>query len=1228
MGNDVPRFGRPAGPSIDELHRQGLRELELYHRTGDVGALLRARDLDRRVVDATSDATPGRDVHLRNLAHAEAELYEHTRDLPTLRRAIHCYRRAVDVAPDGHPYREIHLYGLGRALRLLHHHTGELPALEEAAELLRRCVALPPAMPGERAAQLGGLAETLGELYDLDGDRERLREAVAVQRRALAHTPPDSPAHLPRQINLASFLSSWYQLTRERAALDEAVDGLRRARDEMLGNGGGEPWQLAANLAGVLTERFRLDGRLDELDEAVALLRHVIEADLALDDFDRLVMTLRAAALALRRAEHSGAVEWADWAVRTLRETARTFSHKDPHEDPHHGVVLSELGKAYAGRYGLTDDPADLEAAIGTLGTALDLLGSDEGSAENARAAAADLAAQLARRHRRTGDSADLDRAIDLQRDAVRHVPRDSPNYATLHVALGQTLLQRFQTRNDLGDLDRCADHLHRALAALPPHAPDRSAVLSTLGSAHLARYEHTGHPPHLHEAVDIQREALAACPAGDVQRPLLLGNLALLLRLRHDAVQVGAADLDEAVGLFRQVLALRPAHSGAGRITLLQLAETLRSRAEARGSEADLTESVDLLRTLVGGYPAEHPAQISARTALAEALHKLSLATGDERLLAEAVEVARGSVEVWTAPVHDRLRARATLGQVCGTRHDWEAARHWLTEAVRLLPRLAARDLNRTDQQYLLAREHGLAAEAAAYALEAGRPEQALEVLEHGRGVLLGRLLESRETDVARLREHAPALAERFVRLRDAEDPVPPGTDASSAAGERAAAERMRTHEAEWDELVDEIRSLPGMADFLRPPPAEEIVRRAGAGPVVVINISIRCDALIVADGVLDVVPLGITAEEVQDRVAGFLAAVDASADGSEGSDSSDGPARPARPDGLAGRLARQETVAETLEWLWDTITGPVLERLTAVLPSGPGGAPARVWWCPQGPLAFLPLHAAGYHGPRAGTDGERCALARVASSYTSTVAALHHARTRREGSAGGGSEQLIVSMSRTPGAGDLPNADAEARAVGRHLTNGRAPVSLVNERATRDGVLEALRHARSVHFACHAVADTQDPSACRILTHDHATRPLTVTDVAGLRLDGAHLAYLSACATSATRQDLVDEAVHITGAFQLAGFRHVVGTLWPVGDELAPEMATAFYAALAGEAPADTGAAGAVRAAAAAGPAGADPRAEDDRVALALHATVTDLHTRYAWFPSLWASHIHVGV
>ncbi|WP_411102907.1 CHAT domain-containing protein [Streptomyces sp. cmx-4-9] len=1201
MGDDARRsqrlFGRSVRGSLDELHRRGLQETGLYLRTGDLSALQRARELHQRVVEAGSDRTRGRDVHLGGFADAEDLWYRHTRDPAALLRAVDLHRRAL-AATAGGPSAGNRLHGLGSALHLLHRHTGDAAPLVEAVELLRLSLQPPPAVPAERAGRLAGLAEVLDELHDLTGDPEHLREAVAVLRAALDHTPPGTREATTRRTNLAAYLDSWYRLTGDRPARDEAVDLLRRMREEVLRDGGIPPWQPTVSLAGWLAERFRQDGGLAELDEAVALLRRVLEVEAEADDasFDetyRLVMTVRVAQLALQRAARSGQLRWADWAVQTLTQAVRAL----PYEDLNHGVLLFELGKAHAGRHHLTGDPADLEAAVDRLRGALDALGRSAHNADNHRAAASELATHLLHRHARTGSPADLDEAVRLLREAVREAGPDDPNFAALHGALGQSLLERFTGRHDLADLDRCVDHLLRALAVLPPGDPNRAPVLSTLSSAHLARYHHTAHRPHLDEAVAAQREALEGAKPGDLEGPALLGNLALLLRVRLDADgATGPSDADEAVGLLRQALALWPGRSDQHRTTAHQLAEALRTRAEILGDIADLQECVELLRTVVDGYPAGHPGQISSRSALAEALHKLSLATQDGRLLDEAWEVARGAVALDAAPVHARLRARATLGQVCGTRQDWEGAGHWLTEAVRLLPRLAARDLARTDQQYVLAREHGLAAEAAAYAIQAGRPEQALKVLEHGRGVLLGRLLQSRETDLARLRERAPELAERFVRLRDAQDPQPTGTALSAGpAGQAGQAvqesERIRVREVEWDLLVAQIRALPGLGDFLRPPEASEIVRRAGeGGPVVVVNISVRCDALIVADGRIEVVPLRTTAEEVHHRVTGFLTAVDTPSPGTAGT-------------GVAERLARQDTVSELLEWLWDTVAGPVLDRL-APAPAAPGAAPRRIWWCPQGPLAFLPLHAAGYHGPRAAPGRPRCALERVVSSYTPTVAALHHARARQAPADRTGVRPLIVAMSRTPGQGALPNAEAEARAVRRYLADSGAPLTLADGAATRDSVLDALRHSGSAHFACHAVADPQDPSACRILTHDHATRPLTVTDVAGLRLDGAHLAFLSACATSSTRHDLVDESIHITGAFQLAGFRHVVGTLWPVADELGPEMAESFYAALARP---DTG---------------------GDEVALALHAAVAALHDRYAWFPSLWAAHVHVGV
>jgi hypothetical protein len=55
-------------------------------------------------------------------------------------------------------------------------------------------------------------------------------------------------------------------------------------------------------------------------------------------------------------------------------------------------------------------------------------------------------------------------------------------------------------------------------------------------------------------------------------------------------------------------------------------------------------------------------------------------------------------------------------------------------------------------------------------------------------------------------------------------------------------------------------------------------------------------------------------------------------------------------------------------------------------------------------------------------------------------------------------------------------------------------------------------------------------------------ANQPLTVGDIAALKLDYPQLAYLSAChAASSIAYRLLDEAIHMAGACQLAGFPSV---------------------------------------------------------------------------------------
>ncbi|MEV0027839.1 CHAT domain-containing protein [Nocardia sp. NPDC050793] len=158
-----------------------------------------------------------------------------------------------------------------------------------------------------------------------------------------------------------------------------------------------------------------------------------------------------------------------------------------------------------------------------------------------------------------------------------------------------------------------------------------------------------------------------------------------------------------------------------------------------------------------------------------------------------------------------------------------------------------------------------------------------------------------------------------------------------------------------------------------------------------------------------------------------------------------------------------------------------------------------------------------------------------------------------------------------------------------------------------TRDTVLNLLTECTIAHFACHGVVDPVDPSQSRMLLHDHADSPFTVDALAPIHLDHARLAYLSACETALTyHAHLIDESIHLASAFQLAGYRHVVGTLWPIDDRTSVTIADTFYAKIT---PGEGG------------------EMETDRAALALHDAVRALRDDFPTTPVLWACYTHTG-
>src|ERR1700734_4073000 len=101
----------------------------------------------------------------------------------------------------------------------------------------------------------------------------------------------------------------------------------------------------------------------------------------------------------------------------------------------------------------------------------------------------------------------------------------------------------------------------------------------------------------------------------------------------------------------------------------------------------------------------------------------------------------------------------------------------------------------------------------------------------------------------------------------------------------------------------------------------------------------------------------------------------------------------------------------------------------------------PPHIWWCATGPLAFLPIHAAGIYNK--GTAGFNISDY-VMSSYTPTLAAIinandsHKMHHKFRG-------LLAVSQPNTPGQSALPNTEVEldliqeqGRQFGIHMLKG----------------------------------------------------------------------------------------------------------------------------------------------------------------------------------------------
>jgi len=148
----------------------------------------------------------------------------------------------------------------------------------------------------------------------------------------------------------------------------------------------------------------------------------------------------------------------------------------------------------------------------------------------------------------------------------------------------------------------------------------------------------------------------------------------------------------------------------------------------------------------------------------------------------------------------------------------------------------------------------------------------------------------------------------------------------------------------------------------------------------------------------------------------------------------------------------------------------------------------------------------------------------------------------------------------------GDLPSARAEARRMRDVLSIDPAQcrAELKTSRVTAAYILERIREYDLVHYAGHADYRAEDPSGSAWLLTDGPLEAQQVVDAAGGKASFPVLVFANACGTARTADWLAAEQRGVFGlgsAFLVAGVQHYIGTLAPVLDEGAADLAAAFY-------------------------------------------------------------------
>jgi CHAT domain-containing protein/tetratricopeptide (TPR) repeat protein len=437
---------------------------------------------------------------------------------------------------------------------------------------------------------------------------------------------------------------------------------------------------------------------------------------------------------------------------------------------------------------------------------------------------------------------------------------------------------------------------------------------------------------------------------------------------------------------------------------------------------------------------------------------------------------------------------------------------------------------------------------------MELGRPEEAFHAVERHRARAFLALLTERDlvftADVPEAldRERRAASAEHdraFAALAAATGPA--------ADEARRALEAVRRRQ---DEIEARVRAAsPRLAALQHPQPLDLAGTRAALDPgTLLLSYSLAADrgylfAVGPGSGEFAAVKLEVPLARMRADVGRFR--------------------RLLQTVGPAGTEPLRALSAE----LGRTLLGPVAERITRA---------DRVLILPDGPLHLIPFAALA---DPAVPDGSRYLVeSRPVHTAASATVFAEIKKARRAGRAarlfalgdpdygakGIEAESRAGSLlARGLALAPLPGSRREVEAIGKLFPEGSKV--LLGAEANEDRVRHVGEGPSLLHFACHALADAASPlDSSLVLALPAEWKPgqpnglLQAWEIfEQVRLD-ADLVALSACGTGLGQEMSGEGVLGLTRAFQYAGARTVLASLWAVSDESTALLMGRFYRGL----------------------------------------------------------------